>query len=351
MEKIKSFIKKTLQFLLNPRFVLCFGLAWLITNGWSYIALAIGTWLDIPWLLAIGGGYVAFLWLPISPEKIVTLTIAIALLRLLFPKDQKTLAVLQKMARSVRDGVRKVSKRSKRTMKIKAVLFDLDGTLVPMDQEEFTRAYFTGISAHLAQYGYEPKKLVDTVWAGTRIMIKNDGSKTNEQAFWEYFSSVYGAKSAKDMPYFEEFYKNKFGEIKKVCGFEERSARIVNSLKEKGFRVVLATNPLFPSIATEQRIRWAGLEPHDFELYTTYENSSYCKPNPEYYKEILSKLGLRAEECLMIGNDVGDDMIAATLGMQTFLLTDCLINRNGEDISKYPNGGFCELFGFIDTLK
>ena len=88
----------------------------------------------------------------------------------------------------------------------------------------------------------------------------------------------------------------------------------------------------------------------DFEIITTYENSRHCKPNPDYYREILSKRGLKPEECAMVGNDVGEDMIAETLGMRVFLLTPCLINKTGTDISRYPNGGFPELLEFIRGL-
>ncbi|MBQ1492474.1 MAG: HAD family hydrolase, partial [Blautia sp.] len=114
-----------------------------------------------------------------------------------------------------------------------------------------------------------------------------------------------------------------------------------------GARVILATNPLFPMVATYSRIRWAGLTPEDFELITTYDNSTTCKPNPAYYLEILEKTGLRPEECLMVGNDVGEDMVAETLGMKVFLLTDCLINLGKKDISAYPHGGFPELFDYF----
>ena len=127
-------------------------------------------------------------------------------------------------------------------------------------------------------------------------------------------------------------------------------ALIVGWLKEKGIRVVLATNPLFPSIATENRIRWAGLQPEDFEYFTTFENSHYCKPNLDYYQEILEKRSLKPEECLMVGNDVGEDMITEQLGMKTFLLTDCLINKENKDISQYPNGGFAELDAYLKEL-
>ena len=235
-------------------------------------------------------------------------------------------------------------------MKVTAILFDLDGTLLPMDQDAFTRYYFSNLAAKAATKGYQPNALIDTVWAGTAAMVKNDGEKTNEAVFWELFAAKYGGDALNDIPFFEEFYRTDFQKARDICGFAPMAKEIVHSLKARGLRVILATNPLFPAIATESRIRWAGLEPEDFELYTTYENSRHCKPNPEYYKDIMAELNLTAEECVMVGNDVGEDMIAEKLGMKVFLLTDCLINRKNEDISKYPHGGFKELEDFLNSI-
>ena len=235
-------------------------------------------------------------------------------------------------------------------MAIKAVLFDLDGTLLPMDQDIFIKAYFGGIAAKLAPCGYEPKALIGAIWQGTEDMIRNDGSRTNEEAFWKRFCEIYGERARDDEPTFEDFYKNEFQGVKAVCGFAKESKEIVDSLRARGIRCVLATNPIFPRIATESRIRWAGLTPEDFELVTTYENVGYCKPNPKYYSEILSRLGLGAEECVMVGNDVGDDMIAEKLGMKVFLLTNDLINKTDTDISAYPHGGFGELIDFLGEI-
>jgi len=237
-------------------------------------------------------------------------------------------------------------------MSIKAVLFDLDGTLLPMDQDVFVKAYFGGIAAALAPRGYEPKKLVDAIWTGTASMIKNDGTKTNEERFWERFISIFGEKAKEDEPYFEAFYESEsgFDRVRDVLGYTPSASEIISLIKSKGLRIALATNPIFPSIATEKRISWAGLSTSDFELYTTYENSRFCKPNLAYYKDILNKLGLKGEECLMVGNDVGEDMIARELGMQVFLLTDCLINKTDKNVSDFPHGSFPELKDFIESL-
>ena len=233
---------------------------------------------------------------------------------------------------------------------ITTVFFDLDGTLLPMDQDKFLHAYLSGLAVKMAPHGYEPKQLVKSIWKGTEAMILNDGSATNDEVFWKAFSAIYGRDTKIHEPIFEDFYLNEFQSVAKVCGFDQRAAETICEIKNMGRKVVLATNPLFPAIATHSRVKWAGLDPEDFELITTYENSSHCKPNPQYYQELLNKLGLSAEECLMVGNDVGDDMVARNLGMQVFLLTDCLINKTGIDISQYPHGSFPELMNYIRSL-
>lgn len=230
---------------------------------------------------------------------------------------------------------------------ITAVLFDLDGTLLPMDQEVFVNAYLGGMAKKMAPHGYDPNLLAKAVWKGTGAMTKNDGTRNNESVFWDVFDSVMGKPCRRDEPLFEEFYRTDFQKVKEVCGFDSRAAETLRKLHEMGLRTVLATNPLFPPIATQSRVRWAGLQPEDFEWITTYDNSSFCKPNPEYYREILDKLQLKPEQCLMVGNDAVEDMAAQKLGMQVFLLTDCLINKDGRDLSGYPKGSFPELMVFI----
>ncbi len=234
--------------------------------------------------------------------------------------------------------------------KITTVLFDLDGTLLPMDQDRFAETYFKLLAAKLAPRGYDPKELIDGIWSGTKAMILNDGSRNNEEAFWTDFTARFGSEAREDLPLFDEFYRVDFLQVRRVCGYHPDALKAIRILQEKGIRRILATNPIFPAVATENRIRWAGLEPTDFELVTTYENSRFCKPNPSYYKDILSSKGLRVEECLMVGNDVAEDMIAATLGMEVFLLTDCLINKPNLDIDSYPHGGFPELLSRLAEL-
>ena len=233
---------------------------------------------------------------------------------------------------------------------IKTVLFDLDGTLLPMDQDTFTNAYFKELAKKMAPFGYNPDELVKGVWKGTGAMVRNDGTKTNEEAFWEVFLKIFGEEHKKDLDTFTEFYENEFNKAKAVCGFNEASAEVIAALKEKGKKVVLASNPLFPMIAQKSRMNWAGLNTDDFAYITSYENSHFCKPSKEYYTEIAELLNLNPEECLMVGNNATEDMVAREAGMNVFLLTDCLINDDNVDLSQFRQGGFRELKELIDEL-
>ena len=230
---------------------------------------------------------------------------------------------------------------------IDTILFDLDGTLLPMDQEAFLKAYLGLLADKMAQYGYEPKRLVKSVWAGTEAMVRNNGLMTNEAVFWRCFRQIHGDKAMDDQPIFEEFYAVDFPKVQTSCGFAPAAKEAVQTLKEKGYRLVLATNPLFPAIATRQRIRWAGLKEEDFVLVTTYENSRHCKPNPDYYRDVLAAVGAKPENCMMVGNDVDEDMIAGRLGMEVYLVTDCLINRQEKDLTGYRKGKLEDFAAFV----
>lgn len=235
-------------------------------------------------------------------------------------------------------------------MALKAVLFDLDGTLLPLKQDEFLHAYFTRLTAYMAQQGFEPKKLYETVYAGCVDMLKNGGAKTNEQVFWDRMCAVYGEIVLNTKAVFNNFYKTDFISLKEFSSLNPKAKELITFLKSTGIRTILATNPVFPAIATHARIGWAGLKKTDFEIITAYENSRFCKPSTEYYTDILGQASLDPEECLMVGNDVDDDMPAESTGMKVFLLTDCLLNRKQKDISIYEKGNFLDLTEYIKKL-
>jgi FMN phosphatase YigB (HAD superfamily) len=232
--------------------------------------------------------------------------------------------------------------------KIDTVLFDLDGSLLPMDQDMFVKLYMEALGRTFAPDGFEPAKLTGSVWRGVEAMIKNDGSVNNRDRFWRVFSESMDQDMEGQEPHFVRFYENQFGEAKAATGYSEFSAKAVRLLKEKGYTVILATNPVFPTVATYRRMRWAGLSPEDFDLVTTYEEERYCKPNLAYYRSILERFGKEPEQCLMVGNDVDEDMCVLSMGMSAYLLTDCLINRKQKALDGLRSGS---LSGFYDYAK
>lgn len=230
------------------------------------------------------------------------------------------------------------------------VLFDLDGTLLPMDQDAFVQGYFAELAKKFAPRGIDGKTLVKCVWAGTKEMINNDGSMTNETRFWNTFSSLMGDGILKLRPEFDEFYRSEFNNVKEKTGYTPIAAECLAILKGKGYRLVAATNPIFPRDATVNRLKWAGVDPGLFEYITTYEHCSYCKPDLNYYKEILAHTRLDAKDCLMVGNDVREDMCVSSLGMDTYLVNDCIINTGGADLSRFKQGSFSDFREYAATL-
>ena len=230
---------------------------------------------------------------------------------------------------------------------LEAILFDLDGTLLPMDMEGFIKAYFGAITQKMAQVDIDTKKLLDTIWKGTDAMVANDGSCLNEARFWQVYEEHMGTEALQYQSVFDEFYQTEFEAARAATSANPQIRELVDWIREKNIPMVVATNPVFPKAAQYKRIGWAGLRPEEFCYITSYENSHYCKPNPAYYQEILSQLGLEAEHTLMVGNDVTEDMAAAELGMPVFLLTDCLWNPKNKPIDSYPHGDVAALKQYI----
>lgn len=233
---------------------------------------------------------------------------------------------------------------------LKAVFFDLDGTLLPMEQEEFIKAYFGPLCRKVAPLGVDPKALVEVIWQFIASAAENDGSVANETIFWRCMEARFGGEiRGKTEAVFDDFYRKDFQCARSVCGCDPRAKEIIDLLHSRNIPLILATNPIFPAVATEARVRWAGLEPSDFRYITTMENFSYAKPNPQYYKELLRQFGLSAEDCLMVGNDVQEDGAAAEIGMSLFFLTDHLIHRTDDAMPLCPHGSFDELKAFLQN--
>ena len=236
--------------------------------------------------------------------------------------------------------------------KITTILFDLDGTLIRMDQDEFIRLYFVSILDKIGRLGFDTAVVQNALEAAVVATLRNDSGLSNEQRFWQVFDETSSGLAEQLRSQIDSYYSSEFNMVvEESCEAYPRAREVLLAAKRKGMRIILATNPLFPMVATHARIGFGGMSPDDFEYITSYENSSYCKPNPAYFTELLGKLDISPEECVMIGNDTRDDFSAHALGIPVFVLTECLINKSGVDLNDYPHGGFDELVAFIDNLN
>jgi len=236
---------------------------------------------------------------------------------------------------------------------IDTVLFDLDGTLVRFSQEDFINTYFPELSKVFKRLGFDAEKAVKGVWAGTKAMVLNDGSVLNARRFWDAFSGFMGIEGD-ELKKIEDacnsFYTNEFNAVKSITDHNDISVRIANVMSARGYNIVLATNPLFPPCAVDTRLGWIGLKQDDFLHITHYENSSFCKPNPDYYREVFEKIGKLPQQCLMVGNNPAEDMCVRELGAEVFLVTDYMENETGIDITVFNHGTIEDMEKYLLSL-
>lgn len=209
---------------------------------------------------------------------------------------------------------------------IEAVLLDLDGTILKHEVDDFLKRYFTLIQKrfdHLFPNG----RLVQLILTSTEKMLKNGGEKTNKEVFWGDFLSQVPWRFEDLEPEFEKFYLEDFPSLNEGVTVEPQTSQILAGIKQKGYKLALATNPLFPRIAIEERLRWAGVESKLFDFVASYETMHYCKPNPDFFLELADLIKVEPQSCLMVGNEVELDLRPAQrLGMKTFLV------RNGFEV-------------------
>lgn len=232
-----------------------------------------------------------------------------------------------------------------------AIFFDLDGTLLPMDIEEFLKKYGIQLGKFFAEQGFDdPQGLVKKVFTCTAVMCDEHEGLTNKEAFWEAFEKDTGLSREFMEPKMYEFYRGPYNEIAADLAPFPQAAYVVKLLRKKGYPLYLTTMPIFPTTAIRERIGWVGLNEGDFERMTTYSNSSHVKPSLDYYQENLSYAGLKGEDVLMVGNNTSEDLAAMELGCDAFLVTDMMIDPIDYDLSQVRHGSFDEFVKFAESL-
>lgn len=232
---------------------------------------------------------------------------------------------------------------------IDTILFDLDGTLLPISMDEFINLYFSGLAHHFKDM-VEPQQLISMIGAAFDVMVNDTQPITNEVVFMDAFEKyledgeleLYQAR-------FMDYYQHHFDDIKAIVKPNQQIQAAVELLKAKGYQMIVATNPLFPEIAILKRIAWAGFDAEDFIHVTTYEKSHYAKPYVQYYEAILKDNDLVADQCLMVGNDPLEDMVASRLGLKTYLIEDHIVERDEHEHADYK-GSYDDFYEFVKGL-
>lgn len=206
----------------------------------------------------------------------------------------------------------------------KAILFDLDDTLLANPMERFIPAYFAALSGALSHL-IPPRTLIAELMRGSQAMEENDGSgPTNEEAFAAVFYPAVRREQAELKPFFERFYAEEFPRLRELTQPLPDARRTVEWAFERGLQVAIATNPFFPRSAIDHRLAWAGVpsDEFDYDLVTSYEVMHATKAHPAYYREIVERLGREPRECLMVGDDWQRDMApAAEVGISIYWIT------------------------------
>ena len=234
----------------------------------------------------------------------------------------------------------------------KAVLFDLDGTLLDIDMNIFLKHYFETMTTMAAQSGFaNHHQLAGQVFKSTGVMISDrNPATTNQDIFMSDFYASWPYPRHQFEPFFDHFYREGFPRLSYLCRPIKGVPELIHFLTDKGMKLAVATNAVFPLTALEQRLTWAGLDPSLFELITSFEVMHFCKPHLEYYLEICEKLQVKPRDCMMIGNDVGEDMVAQKLGMKTCLIEDYVIDAGNADLEPAWRGKMSEFMSYASDL-
>lgn len=221
-----------------------------------------------------------------------------------------------------------------------AVLYDLDGTLLDIDLDAFFNDYFHALGPTISRASdglLDPQAGLQAVIAATEAMCASTNRSTNQEVFEETFRSLTGIDLGAREPsaVIANFYELEFPALGSAHRPKPGGVAAVQAARDAGLKVALATNPLFPRAAIVERLRWAGLHEDLFDVITSYEVMYACKPAGDYFLHTADLLGVRAEHCLMVGDDAALDMPAASVGMRTYHVAEGAQRDGGlEDLAR-----------------
>lgn len=230
-----------------------------------------------------------------------------------------------------------------------ALLLDLDGTMIDLNLESFLPAYMEALATRLAHLLHTNTFEENLIGATKAMILNGDPATLNSDAFYQDFCRRTGLKRELLEPGIDQFYENEFPRLARFSRPLALAPQVLAAAEKGGLDLVLATNPIFPEAAILERMAWGKLDPHRFKLITTMDNMHFCKPNPDYYREIGERIGKDPALCLMAGNDTREDLVASAAGMDTFLVEDFIIDRL-EDLTPTYRGSLADLHQYLLRL-
>lgn len=233
--------------------------------------------------------------------------------------------------------------------KLDTLIFDLDGTLLPMDTDAFMTRYNELIGAYFTDL-IDPNTFIKALWTSTKETIDNLEHKKNYDVFKEAMANKLEGDMSVYYDRIYEFYDEDFLHLGELTAQSKDMIKAIQLLKEKGYRLLIATNPLFPLKANYHRIGWAGLSPEDFDYISCFEENHYCKPHLEFYKEVIELNDLDTSSVLMVGNDVDENLVVKKLGVQTYLIENHILHRGGKAYETDYKGNYENFLTFVEEL-
>lgn len=231
---------------------------------------------------------------------------------------------------------------------IDTLFLDLDGTLLGITDQDFSDGYTKYIMTYFPEM--EPEMFLKALWAGTEhMMTHNSTSQYVLESFFQKFTEITGIDRRSTYERFNSFYNNEFSNLKEYCTHIPEARELVDIANEKGMKVILATNPVFPEIATRQRCEWASLDFDEFLYVSHAENSHACKPSKSYYERLLEISHSNPERTLMVGNDYLFDGSASVLGIKTWIIDRFLGNVDKKGYFTIDNEG--PLSSLVEAFK
>ena len=233
----------------------------------------------------------------------------------------------------------------------KVIFFDLDGTLLPVETGVFLRGYNDKASEFASDKCEDSERFAIALDEAFKAMLETEHRCLNAEIFWQVFRSHAGDFAGAWCELVDRFYKEAFNSIGDDYNSNANASKAVNILKDKGYPLMLTTQPLFPIGAVHDRLAWSDVAPENFDYITTYDNSRLSKPHALYFQDCMDKAGVESHEVLMVGNHTVEDLGCLDLGIDAYIITDYMCNPVNLDLEACAGVEYGTMDEFVEYVQ